>query len=62
MIEGIIQKVFEKYRLRPTFEIEDMKQELIAEIKKVHSQGGCDITCGGIDQCRFLEELIGEQD
>jgi hypothetical protein len=78
MTDGIIQKVFKTYIDRnrrynddayygelfenQAKEFEQLKQELIEEIKKSHNNGGCDITCGNTKDCRFIEELIGDNE
>jgi len=38
MTEGIIQKVISKYRLKPTWNYEDLEQELIVEIEKLYDR------------------------
>jgi hypothetical protein len=77
MTDGIIQKVFKKYHtggfevtiddeidvmVMPTRYFDNAFKELIEEIKKSHNNGGCDITCGNTKDCRFIEELIGDNE
>jgi hypothetical protein len=67
-MDGIIQKVLKPFIDASqygvvTFKEKDLwklQQELIEEIKKSHNNGGCDITCGNTKECRFIEELIGD--
>jgi len=65
-MDGIIQKIFynwKKYHnMFQTKPIQELEQQLIEEIKKSHNNGGCDITCGNTKECRFIEELIGDNE
>jgi len=76
-MDGIIQKVIQEYInmeinmqkkgydsvFRNNKELlNKLQQELIEEIKKSHNNGGCDITCGNTKECRFIEELIGDNE
>lgn len=59
MTDGIIQEVFEKYTLydlnNSNLSLEDIKQELIKEIRQELTHAGCNTNCKS-----HMKKLIGD--